>query len=114
MTEDTQLKEIGYYTGTMQYHNVMGFNVTDGIGYVMENGYSWFITDVLAIIKTDATIRNEEFLSVKLKLDGDKGQMIIDDGNGNVLYKQDYEYTDAKKELKLFFTNGVLMLAGEY
>jgi hypothetical protein len=40
--------------------------------------------------------------------------MTIDDGNGNMLYTQDYDYTDAKRELKLYYTDGVILLPGEY
>jgi len=49
-----------------------------------------------------------------LKLDGDKGKMIVTDGNDNKIYTQDYEWTNAKEELDLFYTNKVLLLSGEY
>ena len=112
MEMDLELKQIHNFTGTEQYHNVMGVNVTDGIAYLMENGYSWFITDSLVIIRM--RFKNEEFLSVKLKLNGDKAKMVITDGNDKTLYEQKYEYTNVKKEVNLFFTDNVYMLAREY
>ena len=112
MENDLELKELGQYTGTEKYLNIMGINVTDGIGYIMENGYSWFVTDCIAVIKTK--LNKKGFLSIKLKLNKDKVDMIITDGNEKILYKQHYEYTDAKKELMLFYTDGVLMLDKEY
>lgn len=40
--------------------------------------------------------------------------MEITDGNDNVLYRQNYDYTDAKRDLTLFYADNVLMLSGEY
>ena len=40
--------------------------------------------------------------------------MVVNEGNDKRLYTQEYDYTDAKQELTLFFTDGVLMLSGEY
>lgn len=117
--DDLELKDLNQYTGTQQYFNVLGFNVTDGVAYIMQNGYSWFVTDSLAVIRHDSKVKNQEFLSIKLKLLADnkaqiKAQMLITDGNNKELYTQDYTYTNAKKELQLYFTNGVLLLAREY
>lgn len=111
---DLELKDLNQFIGTENYHTINLFksNLTDGIIYLMENGHSWFITDSLAVIETN--LKNEEFLCVKLEVKESKGKMTITDGNEKILYTQDYEYTDAKKDLKLFYTNNVLMLSGEY
>lgn len=121
--DDLTLKDLNQYYGTEQYHNVMSVNVTDGIAYIMNNGYSWFVTDFLSLVVTHhESIKDEEFLSIKLKLDGDKGLMEVTDGNEKILYTQQYDYTNAKRELNLFFTklqrlskiDEVLLLSGEY
>jgi hypothetical protein len=116
---DLDLKALGGFIGSMQYFAMMGANVTDGIKYVMDNGYSWFVTDALAVIKCDPKIRAEPFLVVKLTRTGDKeADLTIDDGGKGtepkVMYSQHYEYTDAKRDLKLYFADNVLMLASEY
>jgi len=112
--EDLELKELNSFTGTEHYYNVMGALVTDGVKYIMDNGYSWFVTDALAVIKTK--FRNKEFLSIKLQVNKEKqdATMLITDGNDNVLYKQYYKYTNAKIDLTLFFTDNVLLLSNEY
>jgi len=112
--EDNELKDLGSYTGTENYYKMMGALVTDGVKYIMDNGYSWFVTDALAVIKTK--FKNEEFLTIKLQVNKEKqtATMLITDGNNNVLYKQDYKYTDAKVNLTLFFTDNVLLLSSEY
>lgn len=114
---DLTLKNLNQYYGTEGYTKVMGINVTDGICYIMMNGYSFLVTDFLSLIVTNHKgLRDQEFLSIKLKLkgDGSKANMIVTDGNDNILYEQFYTYTNVKKEVNLFFTNEVLMLTGEY
>jgi hypothetical protein len=120
---DLELKALNSYYGTQNYYQYMGVLFTDGIRYIMENGYSWFVTDAIAIIIANQTIRRhlqkDDFLTIKLKLNKDKdgfttADMIFEDGNYNELYRQHYDFTDAKKELKLFYTGNVLMLSSEY
>ena len=111
---DLELKGLGQFIGTTRYFNVLGYNVTDGVYYIMENGYSWFVTDFLAVVRFNQKLRNEGFLSIYLKLDGNKAKMEVTDGNRNILYTQKYQWTDVKRELNLYFTNNVLMLSNEY
>ena len=113
---DLELKHLPYYIGTQQYYNVFGVHVTEGVKYLMDNGYAWFVTDTIAVIKCVPKVRKEPFLSVKLKLNREKAHadLIIEDGNYNELYRQHYNFTDAKKDLKLFCTDNVLMLNTEY
>lgn len=114
--DDLTLKDLINYYGTENYYKVMGLNVTDGIGYIMKNGYSWFVTDFLSLIVTNYKgLKNEEFLTINLKINPDKtALMLVTDGNGNNLYTQKYNYTNAIRELELFFINGVLLLSNEY
>lgn len=112
MPDDLELKELEQFCGTEQYHKVMGLNATDGVAYIMQNGYSWFVTDAVAVIRTK--LAGQEFLSIKLEVNDSKAKMLITDGNDLILYTQDYEYTDAKRNLSLYCTDGVLMLNSEY
>ena len=113
--EDKELKDLRMFYGTSKYIGIMGVKITDGIEYIMKNGYSWFITDSIVIINTlKAT---NEFLSVKLVTDlkEHKAKMVITDGNEKVLHTQKYGYTDSKvSEISLYFTDNVYMYSGEY
>lgn len=115
MGDDLTLKNLDSFRGTENYHSVLGADVTDGVAYIMNNGYSWFVTDAIAVIKNK--LWDEDFLAVKLKI-YKKGKyeakMTIEDGNEKVLYEQNYNFTTAKKELLLFWNDGVLMLSSEY
>jgi Family of unknown function (DUF6876) len=128
--DDLELKELGSFIGTEQYHRgFLGVNCTDGVKYVMENGYTWFVNDAVAVLKTMPKFRNEPFVVVRLNLhdppyevydpesDSDiksVATLVMDDGNNNPLYHQEYQATDAKVNLKLYFADNVMMLASEY
>lgn len=116
---DLDLKDIGDFIGTESYHDVWGIKVTDGVKYIMDNGYSWFVTDFIAVLRANKNLNNEEFLTIELKLnDGAGPDIIVTDGNKNKLYSNHYSWSDAMKELKLFcvFENSkhVVMLSSEY
>ena len=114
LERDLELKELPYFCGTEKYYGVWGVRLTEGIKYIMDNGYSWFVTDMIVVLITKA--KENEFMTVKLNVKNNKATAKITDGNEKVLHSQEYGYTDAKitEELVLFFRNGVLMLAREY
>lgn len=108
---DLELKALGQFSGTPEY-------LTDGVDYIMRNGYSYLITDILALIPFKSRLRIEPFLAITYAVDLEKhtGEFVITDGNKHKLYSQKYGYTNAKikEPLKMFLTDRVLMLAGEY
>ena len=110
---DLELKDIGQYYGTEFYHSIMlGVKATDGVEYIMRNGYSWLVTDAIVVAKMK--LQKEEFLVVTLKLlkEGD-ADMIITDGNEHELYKQHYNYTNAKREITFYITDNIVLLPSE-
>lgn len=112
---DLELKNINEYTGTYGYYTVMNTLVTDGVNYLMRNGYSWLVTDALAVIVSRPQLKNAEFLAIHLRLKPNKrAELTIEDGNDKVFYRQRYSYTDARRELTLFYEHGVLLLASEH
>ena len=113
---DLNCREIFQFTGSEHFYRGIGGLVTDGVKYVMDCGYSWFVTDSLCVIAYKPKVRGEPFLVIKLTLDPKKSHeasVTIGDGSDNILYRQRYGYTDAKRDLKLYFENGVLMLPSE-
>ena len=117
---DLELKALKTFIGTQNYHNVMGVNVTDGVKYIMENGYSWFVTDAISLItahpKVKEYLKTESFLVVRLDVDYENSEadLILEDGNDNEIYRQHYGFTDAKRSVTLYYCPPVLMLSSEY
>jgi hypothetical protein len=115
---DLELKALDSFIGTTRYYRVWNVNVTDGVKYIMENGYSWFVTD--SVIEIINLVRRypdaSNFMVVKLKVNREKSTAVVsfEDGNGKVYKRRRYEFTDAKRDLTLFYQDGVLMLNNEY
>ncbi len=112
---DLELQDIEQFTGSEELYSLglpYRFKITEGVKYIMDNGYSWLVTDAAAIIKYK--LRNEPFITIKLSLNEHGADVIYDDGNGNILYRQAYRWTDAKKNIKLFYDSGIFMLPTEY
>ena len=116
METDIELKELGYYTGSEHHYKMPLFNYlyTDGIKYIQDNGYAWFITDAMVIVRSK--FKDKEFICIKLTVDKEAktAKMEITDGNEEVLYVQSYTYTNAKVDLTLYYTDDVLMYCREY
>ncbi len=113
---DLELKNLNNFYGSEHYYRLMGgINATDGVHYIMENGYSWVVSDAAAILRMEPQVRGQGFVVIRLKLlPGGRAKVVYEDGNDNILFEQSYDWTDAKRELELFFADGTLMLAGEY
>jgi hypothetical protein len=119
--EDLELKALDQFIGTTKYYEYLGMKITDGIVYIMQNGYSWLVSDTIITILYDNRIREylkkDNFIAIKLKVNKENktARLTFEDGNYNVLAYKLYDYTDAKvEELVLFYVDGVLMLANEY
>jgi hypothetical protein len=113
--EDLNLKELKYFCGSETFSKISLYpnvKLTEGIMYVAENGYSWVVTDCLAILKFK--LGKEDFVSIKLIVENEKAEIVYTNGNEKVLYKQKYDWTNAKQNLNLYYTNNTLMLSSEY
>jgi hypothetical protein len=109
---------LNQFSGTEDYFfNPMFAKIryTDGVKYVSDNGAAWLVTDALAVLAHHEKVRVEEFVAIKVKSANGAATVTYDDGNDNVLYVQQYPVTDLPAgEIKFFYTDTVLMLAGEY
>jgi len=114
------MNNLKQFYGTEQHHKgFFGVTLTDGCYFIAENGASWLISDISVILKINAKVKNEEFISIKVKIQDKKAVVVYTDGNNNKLYNQKYEYTDfndyfEEKEVNFYYTDNVLMLSGEY
>lgn len=117
MEQDLQLRELKQHYCTSMYHKIPLFRtaVTDGVKYVMDNGYSWFVTDSMAVIETAEALQGEGFMVIDLELkESNSAFMRITDGNENILYEQRYSFTNAEQNVRLYWQNGIMLLPTEY
>lgn len=108
--------ELEQFNGTEQYYKgFLGVLNTDGVQYLALNGASWLVTDISSIVRLKTNVKDEEFVAIKVIVENSEAVAEYSDGNGKLLYLQKYAYTDLSEgEYKFYFTDNVLMLAGEY
>ena len=112
------------FTGTEMFYRIPLLNTryTDGIKYLTEVADCfWLVTDVSVIAKS--LINRSYFVTIDFKKLSEEIQDAIgyeaiieySDGNGNVLETHKYHSTEFPLDkLRLFFTDGTLMLPSEY
>lgn len=107
--------DLAHYTGTEKYHYNPIFKAikyTDGVQFLGRE-HGWAVTDILAILLFCGPVQREDFVSVTIK--PEENNIVYDDGNGRILFEQEYfGGMDIDCEIKMFCTNGVLMLSSEY
>ena len=110
-------KVLKQFIGTQNYFNVMGVNVTDGVKYIMDNGASWLVTDIIAWqIKPRIKILPYQTWKLKVNLEDHTAELTMQEDTGKpILVRQHYEYTDFPlKEITLWIENRVLILPSEH
>jgi S-adenosylhomocysteine hydrolase len=93
--------------------------VTDGIHAFREKHQCyWIFSDVIpvAMLKFKG---KEGFLNCTLTVKDHKAKMVIDDGNDNILYTQDYKWTDLDQGISFYAVENeigtyTIMLKEEY
>ena len=88
---------------------------TDGVQWLGKNGAGWLVDACLSHIAHNKNVKHEGFVCITLQVGAKKALLTFTDGNDGKLATQRIDYTDFPlSEVKFFYTNGVLMLAGEY
>ena len=90
---------------------------TEGAQHVAEHGGAYWLLDEIALIQPyDKNVAAEEFQVWTLKVRPDQtATLACDDGNGNVVFSKEIQYTDFPLEtIKLYFANNVIHLPSEY
>lgn len=109
-----------FYNGTEQtYFNRLYPNMkySDGVKFFAENagnGAYWFL-DICGTEIHKLFADKEDFIVVLLQAFPDaKGRLVADDGNGNVFWSRDLNYTDCPTgEWKFYIENDLMCLPGE-
>jgi hypothetical protein len=88
---------LSQFIGTENYYKYYGnFLLTDGVKFLCEEAGAYWLIDILWSVQMISKVRNEGFQVLKLKVDVErsKGVVEISDGNNNIVYTQEIEYTD--------------------
>jgi hypothetical protein len=116
------LSNLSMFTGTEDYHafNALCRNVvlTDGAYYLADTAGAFWLMDIIGSVYAAHPERKKfwdmGFAVWVLKVEGSKGVVTADDGNGNIIYTQDIPYTDFPlPEITLYAELGETINEGE-
>ena len=120
MTKTLNKADLAQFTGSEQWYR-HGINravlFTDGAKFVADQAGAYWLLDEIAIIQPhNARVAAEEFQVWTLAVNADQtGVLTCDDGNDNVVYTKEIEYTDFPPDgITLYFTNNTILLPSEY
>ena len=105
------------FTGTQNYYkDYLGITLTDGTKDLQTRAEAnWLTSDIASVVKGHKEVRKQDFVTINFKVKDEQGNISYEDGNGNVIYKQKYKFTDFPEgNWKFFFRDNVLMLPSEY
>lgn len=125
MTEPTNtqakaldLADLDGFTGSENfYQHGLNPNVlfSDGAKYVADKAGAYWLLDEIAVAQIVRRVAAEEFQVWKLKVRADRSaELSCDDGDDNVVFTKVIPFTDFPlEEIKLYFTNNVILLPRE-
>jgi hypothetical protein len=106
--------------GTEPWHRhgiVPDVRYTDGAKYVADHaGASWLLDEIALAQRGDKAVAGEAFQVWKLTVHADHtATLVCEDRNGNAVHRKAIPYTDFPlPEIALLFTDGLILLPGEY
>ena len=114
------LNQLSQFTGTEKYYRLYPKVVlTDGTQYLADTAGCYWLMDLYAshLVSIDPEV--ESFTCLKLNKRGSVAEVLIEDGNAQLLAQQHVEYTDFPLDTFVFYAVWagefwVLMLRSEY
>lgn len=98
------------YSGTEYYYKLFGgILITDGVKDILEKFHAFWTTDILY------ELPKEGFFVIRVYVyDDNTADVVVEDGNHNIVKRKHYKYTDLDVSLKFYYADGVLLLPLEY
>lgn len=106
-----------FSNGTDTYYKMYpNIVITDGVKYLSDKAESYWLLDIIFSVQTIEKVRIEPFQVCELQVyENESALVTITDGNENTLYTQKIPYTDFPlKNIKMYYTDGVILLPSEY
>lgn len=110
---------LAHFSGTDEwYRHALNHNMlyTEGVKFFAENaggGAYWFLDIVATELFQMQGV--QPFQHIKMNVMHTEARISADDGDGNVFWTRDIDYTDCPAgEWRFYLTDNVLLLPGEY
>jgi hypothetical protein len=109
-------RNLAQFTGSEEYHKFSHFTrllATDGVIYLAQSAECFWLLDILASVQNMPKIRRASMQV--LIFNKSEGEVRIEDGNKNVLYKQKIDYTDFPlDEITIWVEGNIVLLPSEH
>ena len=112
--------ELAQFTGSENWYRhalVRTITYTDGVKYLAARAVAYWLLDEIALSQSLKAVKAETFQVWTLKLDakGNSASLTCDNGDKKVVYTKRIKFTDFPlPEIKLYCTDGVILLPSEY
>lgn len=111
--------ELAQFTSTANWYRhslVKTVLYTDGVKFIAERAGAYWLIDEIAFSQiSEPALKGEEFQLWTLIVDGTVAVLRCDDGNERRLLEKRISYTDFPEPgIRFYYTDGVIMLPGEY
>lgn len=111
--------ELARFKGTANWYRhplARAVLYTDGVKFIAERAGGFWLVDEIALSQiSEPALKGEEFQVWTLIVENTAAILRCDDGNDRQLLDKGIGYTDFPEQgIKLYFTDVVIMLPGEY
>lgn len=117
ITTEEFKSNIEQFIGTNNHYAswLMKYRYTDGVRYfAQEAGAYWLLNEINFIYVDLARKGKAEFLNIVVKCKNKKADILVDDGNGNLLKKKHISWTDLPEgEWQFYLYDNTLLLPSE-
>lgn len=114
----SSLPDLSGFTGsaTMYRHGMMrSITYTEGVQHLAEKTGSYWLLDKIAAMQLDPAFKAQSFQVWRIRVNGTKGAIRVEDGNGSNFWSEDLDYTDFPEgQLDVWFTDNTILLPSEY
>ena len=89
--------DVAQFTGSLNHHRFSQLSksaLTDGAKFVADELQAYWLFDAIASHIDYGMAEQHDMYFSKLTVHGGSAKLVIDDGDGNVLASQDFDYTD--------------------
>lgn len=118
-TRTLKAADLDQFVGAQSWYQhglVRSITYTDGAKYVADEGGAYWLLDEIALAQRFNTrVKSEPFQVWTLVVHDREAVLTCDDGNRNIVYTKPIPFTDFPlPEIRLYFTDDVILLPSEY
>lgn len=118
LTSEQILNLLDNFMGSEHFYRIYpNVIITEGVKFLCEQAQCFWLVDAIFSYQTIKNVAKEPFQVIDLTVDleNQTGLIVVTDGNGVELTRQELEYTDfLLSKIRLYYTDQTVLLPREY